>query len=225
MAHTSPPTRVVVVTLDWSSAERICVTLESVPEAALVGESTDLAHARALATVQAAQVLLLCVPFDRDSGLVQFSPPEHPFTFPPAALIVAPKPSFSETLIGVEYGIRGWLTENDSPRDLGAILELAACGGYAICPTITHLVSQQIAAMRFRLHPRQRQIVQLVAQGRTNEQIAIALAMTPKNVEYHLKQIYQQVGARQRHELITLWLSSGWAVPLQQDDSKDTSEL
>jgi DNA-binding NarL/FixJ family response regulator len=45
-----------------------------------------------------------------------------------------------------------------------------------------------------RLSPRQREIVELIAQGYSNRAIADRLVLTEKSVENHITRIYQQVG-------------------------------
>lgn len=47
----------------------------------------------------------------------------------------------------------------------------------------------------------QRRIIELVAAGRTNREVADALFMSPHTVDSHLRQIYRERGVRSRTEL------------------------
>ena len=51
------------------------------------------------------------------------------------------------------------------------------------------------------LTPRERDIAELVAQGRSNKQAAAALFLSEKTIEHHLSRIYAKVGVRSRVEL------------------------
>ncbi len=51
------------------------------------------------------------------------------------------------------------------------------------------------------LTPQERQIAQLLAEGRTTRQAAAALFISPKTVEYHLRHVYLKLGIRSRAAL------------------------
>jgi DNA-binding CsgD family transcriptional regulator len=52
------------------------------------------------------------------------------------------------------------------------------------------------------LTPREAQIADEVAQGKSNREVAAALYLTPKTVEFHLTRIYRKLGVRSRSELV-----------------------
>ena len=47
----------------------------------------------------------------------------------------------------------------------------------------------------------ERQIAELVAEGRTNKEVAAALSLSPKTVEWNLSKVYAKLGVRSRAEL------------------------
>ena len=51
---------------------------------------------------------------------------------------------------------------------------------------------------RFRLTPRELEVLRLVAQGLTNEQVAEDLVISPRTVETHLTSIYSKIGVSSR---------------------------
>ena len=59
------------------------------------------------------------------------------------------------------------------------------------------------------LTPRERQIVQLLVDGRTTRETAGALFLSPKTVEYHLRHVYTKLGITNRSELADLVASGG----------------
>jgi DNA-binding CsgD family transcriptional regulator len=66
--------------------------------------------------------------------------------------------------------------------------ELARIGGRA-------------AAAGGELSETERRIADLVAQGRSNKEVAAALSLSPKTVEWNLSKVYAKLGVRSRAEL------------------------
>jgi DNA-binding CsgD family transcriptional regulator len=59
------------------------------------------------------------------------------------------------------------------------------------------------------LSARERELVTLVAQGRTNAQIAAQLYISPRTVTSHLDRIRDKTGCRRRVDLTRLALTDG----------------
>ena len=60
-----------------------------------------------------------------------------------------------------------------------------------------------------QLSRRERELVMLVAQGRTNVQIAAQLYISPRTVSSHLDRIRNKTGCRRRADLTRLALQAG----------------
>ena len=60
------------------------------------------------------------------------------------------------------------------------------------------------------LTTREREVAGLVAEGRSNKQVAAALFLSDRTVEYHLSAVFRKLGVRSRTELAAT-LSSGSA--------------
>ena len=60
-----------------------------------------------------------------------------------------------------------------------------------------------------RLSPRERELITLVAQGRTDAQIAAQLYITVRTVSSHLDRIRDKTGCRRRADLTRLALTAG----------------
>ena len=52
-------------------------------------------------------------------------------------------------------------------------------------------------------------MAELVAEGRTNREVAAALYLTERTVESHLSRVYAKVGVRSRTELAAAWPAIG----------------
>jgi len=94
-------------------------------------------------------------------------------------------------------------------RALGEALEIArACGARLVEERATEELEVagtrvQRAALRGAgaLSPSERRVVGLAVEGLTNRQIAEALFVTRKAVEWHLGNAYRKLDVRSRHEL------------------------
>jgi two-component system, NarL family, response regulator DevR len=58
-----------------------------------------------------------------------------------------------------------------------------------------------------RLSPQERQVLALVAQGRTNKQVAMAMSISDKTVKNHLSKIFQKLRVTRRAEAAALFSS------------------
>jgi len=65
--------------------------------------------------------------------------------------------------------------------------------------------------------PRQREILELLAKGRSDKEIASALALSPATVRSHLQRLYRRFGLRGRaHAIATLWRQ----LPLENESEE-----
>jgi non-specific serine/threonine protein kinase len=63
------------------------------------------------------------------------------------------------------------------------------------------------------LSPREREVLQLVAQGRSNREIADALIVTEHTAKYHVAQLLNKLGAGSRAEAVTRAVAAGLLAP------------
>lgn len=60
------------------------------------------------------------------------------------------------------------------------------------------------------LSARQQRILALIAQGKTNKEIAAEFVLTEAAIKYHVGQILERLGAATRDEAVTLARQRGW---------------
>lgn len=91
----------------------------------------------------------------------------------------------------LEAGVRGYLLKKSAAAELFQAIRAVERGDYYLSSDISHVVVEQVLTKRPRtddgaaLSDRERQILQLVAEGHTNRQIATTLGITPKTVDTH----------------------------------------
>jgi DNA-binding NarL/FixJ family response regulator len=108
----------------------------------------------------------------------------------------------------VKAGAAGYLVKGAEVEELEQALTAVAGGNSYFSPsvakhlaTITRQGGEATAPERV-LTPRQREILQLVAEGKTSKEIAQALALSSKTVEAHRAQIMARLGLRNVSDLV-----------------------
>ncbi|MFI0352257.1 AAA family ATPase [Actinomadura sp. 9N407] len=67
----------------------------------------------------------------------------------------------------------------------------------------------ELAGTASVLTARQRQIVELVAAGATNKEVAARLSLSPRTVDYHLRRVFERLGITSRGDLIRRFAETG----------------
>ena len=62
------------------------------------------------------------------------------------------------------------------------------------------------------LTPREREVLQLAAEGLANKQIALSLGISEHTVKFHLSSLYTKLGVTSRTEAIRAGARRGWVV-------------
>ena len=100
--------------------------------------------------------------------------------------------------------VRAWAAE-----ERGTAMSLAAAAEYALMLTAPGRPPSAAAPGPGKLSARERELVTLVAQGRTNAQIAAQLYISVRTVGSHLDRIRDKTGCRRRADLTRLALTEG----------------
>jgi predicted ATPase/DNA-binding CsgD family transcriptional regulator len=93
-------------------------------------------------------------------------------------------------------------------EERGAVMSIAAAADYALLLTSPADSPQSAARALGQLSARQRELVILVAQGRTDAQIAAQLSISIRTVRSHLDRVRDKTGCRRRADLTRLALTA-----------------
>lgn len=117
--------------------------------------------------------------------------------FPGSAVVILSALESAEAMREARVkGARGYVVKTGAPDAmLGALREVL--GGRTYFPAIEQT---EHATAETRLTPRQREILQLLCEGRTNKEIANQLGMSDNTVRSHLMQMFRALGVRTRTE-------------------------
>jgi DNA-binding NarL/FixJ family response regulator len=104
-----------------------------------------------------------------------------------------------QVLGALDAGARGYLLKDAEPDELLRGIRAAARGESPLDPRAAHAVlTRGTPAAGSTLTTREREVLQLVAKGLPNKQIARALGITEKTVKAHMTKIFAAIGVTDR---------------------------
>lgn len=119
-------------------------------------------------------------------------------------------------------GATGFLVKDTEPEELVHAVRVAARGDALISPSVTRRLIAEFAVRVKAPEPsprlkaltdREREVMELVAAGLTNDEIATRLVLSPATAKTHVSRIMTKVDARDRSQLVVLAYESGMVRP------------
>jgi DNA-binding NarL/FixJ family response regulator len=118
-------------------------------------------------------------------------------------------------------GASGFLLKNAPPEQLIGAVRVVAAGDALLAPSITRRVIQQFARLPVPggadalagLTERERQVLQLVARGLSNAEIAAELFVSDATVKSHVAHLLSKLRLRDRVQAVVLAYESGLVRP------------
>lgn len=115
-------------------------------------------------------------------------------------------------------GAMGYVAKQSAAKDLVEAIRMALKGRYYVTPLVRPVDAEGDSANPNKnpgelfggeLTPRQREVLQLVAEGKSTKEISIALNITIKTVEFHRNNLMDELGVRSIAELTRYAISRG----------------
>jgi DNA-binding NarL/FixJ family response regulator len=111
---------------------------------------------------------------------------------------------------GLDSGARGYALKAGPMRELVAAIVQVAAGGTYVDPRLYGLLlSDRVTARVSQLSPRERQVLQLMAEGRTADAVGGQLGVSVETVRTHVRNAARKLQARNRVHAIALALERG----------------
>lgn len=138
-------------------------------------------------------------------------------------LLISMYASEEYVLRALRIGVSGYLVKDAAPRELEFAIKAIAEGETYLSPAVSKIVVKHFVrrgapgdhadrrtARRFeRLTPRQREVLQLIAEGHTTKKIAQLLSLSVKTVETHRTQLMEQLDIHDVTGLVRYAISVG----------------
>jgi DNA-binding NarL/FixJ family response regulator len=126
---------------------------------------------------------------------------------------------------GLRAGASGFLLKDTLPADLINAVRVVADGDALIAPRITRRLieefarlpepagSQAAAGALDQLTDREREVLELIARGHSNAEIAAELYVSHATVKTHVSRLLMKLDARDRAQLVMLAYETGLVTP------------
>ena len=191
--------------------------LEADPETRVVGEASTGEEAVSAAAVLHPQVVLCDLRLGAGMDGIATTVALRRLDPAPAVLILTTFDLDGDILRAVEAGAAGYLLKDAPTPAILAGIRDAAAGRTVFDAEVSRRVQDHRSAPASRLTERELEVLLLVARGRSNQQIADDLVISPHTSKTHVNRIMTKVAAHDRAQLVILAYESGLLRPGADD--------
>jgi len=189
------------------------------PEIEIIGQASTGREAIELARRLAPDVVLMDV---RMPGLDGISATrELSRAAPRASVLILTTFEQDDYIFGaLRAGASGFLLKRTRPEELIAAVHTIAAGDSLLSPSVTRRVIERMAqqptpefadqAKLDDLTPREREVLELIARGLSNREIAAALVVEESTIRTHVKRILMKLDLRDRVQAVIFAYETGF---------------
>lgn len=180
------------------------------PDIEVVGEAEDgIGVIRAVQSLLP-QVLVLDIMMP-GPGVIEVLQQVNQLAMPPRTLILTGYPDQEFILAALKAGATGYLFKDEEPMNICRGVRAVARGetwlsSLASMHVVDHMVNRQDDLAEPALSMREQQVLQLLSEGKENQEIGNILHISVRTVRFHLRNIYDKIGVDRRGEAIA------WAI-------------
>ena len=197
--------------------------LDAQEDIEVVAEANDGAEAIELARRHRPDVVLMDIRMPGVDGLAATKELAAEKRLPDLRIVILTTFDLDEYVFeALRNGASGFLVKNTEPAELVAAVRAVARGDALLSPGVTRRLVAEFA-MRSRelssgsqldvLTDREREVMALVAEGLSNDEIADRLVVSPATAKTHVSRTMVKLGARDRAQLVVLAYESGLVRP------------
>ena len=183
--------------------------LESQPDFEVVGEASNGEEAVHLTSSLKPEVVLMDLRMPVMDGVtaIRQIKDSQPGV---QVLVLTTYDSDADILPAIEAGATGYLLKDTSREDLYSAIRATAGGDSVLAPGVAaRLIGRMRAPAEEQLSSRELEVLQLVAEGNSNSEIASRLHISQATVKSHLVHIFGKLGVSDRTAAVTVALKRG----------------
>jgi len=121
----------------------------------------------------------------------------------------------------LKVGVKGFVQKSQGADDLMRAIEEVREGRLYVSPTASQAIVDACATPQGRtgpatgaqLTPRERQVLQLVGEGKSTKQIAEVLHISVKTAEFHRGRLMKKLNVHDTANLVRYAIREGWIAP------------
>jgi DNA-binding NarL/FixJ family response regulator len=122
-----------------------------------------------------------------------------------------------QVITALRAGIRGYVIKTQAADELVRAIREVAAGGTYLSPAVSRIVVDAYlsgtALPADPLTPRERQVLQLVAEGKTTKEVAVFLGLSSKTAESYRARVMEKLGIHQTAGLVRYAIRHGLIEP------------
>lgn len=218
------PTRVLVADDQAITRSGLKGLLSSFPGVAVVGEAADGAEVVAKAAELEPDVILMDLRMPVVNG-IEATRRIHRASPNLGILVVTVFEDDTSVFPAIRAGARGYLLKNADGAELLRAVQTVAAGGVVFSAGIAGRVLGYLSApppelprgLLGELTGRERSILELLAHGLSNAEIAERLGVSPKTVSNNVSNVLLKLQATDRARLMLMALEAGFGKPASRD--------
>jgi DNA-binding NarL/FixJ family response regulator len=208
MAEPEEPVRVLLVDDHPVYRDGLAMLLGSVPGMTVVGTAADGAQAVELARDQQPDVVVMDVQMPVLDGIeaTRAITTEQPSV---GVVVLTMSEDDGTVFAAVRAGARGYLLKGADQEEVVRAITTVAAGGAVFGAALARRIAEFFSAVPSgpgaafpQLTAREREVLDLVAAGRTNGQIAAALHLSPKTVRNNVSNVLAKLHVTDRAQAI-----------------------
>lgn len=208
--------RVLIIDDEPLVRQGLRAILEAEDDIAVIAEGDDGAVAVSLARRHSPHVVCMDV---RMPGIDGIRATERVLALDPAprVLVITTFGSDDYVLDALRAGASGFVLKRSSPESIVTAVRTVAAGEHLVFPeAVRELARQHVRPSAYagpELTERERQVLTLVAHGRSNAEVAAELFLGVETVRTHMSRLLAKLGARDRTQAVVIAYQTG-LVPL-----------
>ena len=194
--------------------------LEDDPELQVVGEASNGLDALGLVKKTDPDVVVMDMAMPEMSGLhaTMELMKQRPGT---KVLILSMYSDEQYVRNALDAGAKGYILKNAIENDLTRAVKAVASGEQYLAPELSSLLIRAIQTGGFektadpyeRLTQREKQVLQLIAHGKSNKEIAVMLDLSVNTVAVHRANLMSALGVHKTAELVLFAVKKGLVLP------------
>jgi DNA-binding NarL/FixJ family response regulator len=219
---TAPPVRVLIVDDDDLMRAGLRAVLSSDQAITVVGEASDGRGSAELVRKLKPDVVLMDVRMPDLDGISATR--EILDALPEAKVVILTTFEQDDYVFGaLRAGASGFLLKRTKPEELIAAIYTIAAGDSLLSPSVTRTVIERMAehpatdrsadGRLDELTRREREVLELIARGLSNSEIAAAFVIEQSTVKTHVKRILMKLRLRDRVQAVIFAYEHGLAHP------------
>lgn len=172
--------------------------LQSEPDLHVVADVATAEEAITRSADGGIDVVLMDLQFGRTMGGVEATKQITALADGPRVLVLTTYDTEADILAAVEAGASGYLLKDAPPDELTAAVRAAAAGQSALAPAIALRLMQRLREPSRSLTGREAEVLALVAEGLSNQQISQQMFLSQATVKSHLVHIFTKLDVDSR---------------------------